>query len=100
MRPLITVDASGHLISTIEDANAGANAITVGTRFEFEKPYETPWGAVPTGVVAVVTEVHEATGELDLEVPEKIPALFMWQGMLILLPFMSEDLGACLRLLG
>jgi hypothetical protein len=99
MRPIITVDVNGHLFSTIEDASVGANAIIVGSRFEFEKPYETPWGEVPTGVVAIVTEVHEATGELDLEVPEKVPALFMWSNVLIMLPFMSEDLGACLRLL-
>lgn len=98
MRPTITVDASGHLFSTIIKKDAPP-AIVVGMRFEFEKPYETPWGEVPAGVVATVTETNEATGELDLEVTENIPALFFWHGSLIMLPFMSEDLSACLQLL-
>lgn len=99
MRPTISIDAAGHLFSTIEDANSGANAITVGSRFEFEKPYETPWGEVPVGIIAIVTEVNEETGELDLEVPEKVPALYLWSNLLIILPFMSDDLTACLHLL-
>jgi hypothetical protein len=99
MRPIITIDATGNLVSTIIDNDVTAPSIAVGTRFTFHKPYETPWGSVPTGVVATVIEAHEATGELDLEVQEKVPALFMWHGLLILLPFMSEDLSACLRLL-
>jgi hypothetical protein len=98
MRPIITIDATGHLFSTIIE-NEETPVIAVGTRFTFEKPYETPWGEVPAGIVATVTENNDATGELDLEVAEKVPALFMWQGMLILLPFMSEDLSACLTLL-
>lgn len=99
MRPIITIDASGHLVSTIEDADTGTSAVNVGTRFEFEKPYETPWGEVPVGVVATVTEVHEATGELYLEVRDVIPALVLWSNLLIMLPFMSDDLANCLRLL-
>jgi hypothetical protein len=99
MRPVITIDQSGNLVSTIIDSDIAAPTITIGTRFTFHKPYETPWGQVPEGVVAVVTETVESTGELDLEVTEKIPALFMWHGVLIMLPFMSEDLSACLKLL-
>jgi hypothetical protein len=99
MRPIITIDQSGHLVSTIIDNDVTAPSIAVGTRFTFHKPYETPWGEVPRGITATVIETHEATGELDLEVQEKVPALFMWHGLLILLPFMSEDLSACLKLL-
>jgi hypothetical protein len=99
MRPIITIDANGSLTSTIIDNDAIAPNIAVGTRFTFHTPYETPWGEVPTGITATVIETHDATGELDLEVQEKLPALFMWHGLLILLPFMSEDLTACLKLI-
>jgi hypothetical protein len=101
MRPLFTLDATGHLVSDITEATAQpANAaIIVGSRFEFEKPYATPWGEVPVGVVAIVTDVHEETGELDLEATTLVPALFLWSNVLIMLPFMSDDLTACLRLL-
>jgi hypothetical protein len=99
MRPIITIDETGHLVSTIIDSDVAAPTIAVGTRFTFHKPYETPWGEVPTGITATVIETIDDTGELDLEVLEKVPALFMWSGMLILLPFMSEDLSACLKLL-
>lgn len=101
MRPLFTVDASGHLVSDIIEADETplSTAIIIGSHFEFEKPYSTPWGDVPVGVIATVTEVHEATGELDLEVHEVVPALFYWQNVIIMLPFMSDDLVSCLRLL-
>jgi hypothetical protein len=99
MRPIITIDANGHLISTLIDNDGASPSIAVGTRFTFHRPYETPWGEVPTGITATVIETVDATGELDLEVEEKVPALFMWSGLLILLPFMSEDLSACLKLL-
>jgi hypothetical protein len=99
MRPIITIDENGQLISTIIDNDSVAPCIAVGTRFTFHRPYETPWGEVPMGITATVIETHDATGELDLEVQEKVPALFMWHGLLILLPFMSEDLSACLKLL-
>ena len=100
MRPMFTIDATGHLVSDIEEAdNARPRIIVVGSRFEFEKPYTTPWGDVPAGVTATVTEVHDETGELDLEVKEKVPALYFWSNLLIMLPFMSDDLIACLHLL-
>jgi hypothetical protein len=99
MRPIITIDATGFLTSTIIDNEDASPNIAVGTRFTFHRPYETPWGEVPTGIIATVIETHDATGELDLEVEEKVPALFMWHGLLIMLPFMSEDLSACLRLI-
>lgn len=99
MKPFFALDATGHLVSAIEEANQALSCITVGTCFEFEKPYSTPWGDVPVGTVAVVTEVHNVTGELDLEVTEKIPALFYWGQLLIMLPFMSDDLATCLHLL-
>jgi hypothetical protein len=99
MRPAITIDETGHLTSTIIDNDSAAPSIAIGTRFTFHRPYETPWGEVPTGITATVIETNDDTGELDLEVQEKVPALFMWSGLLILLPFMSEDLSACLKLL-
>lgn len=99
MRPVITIDETGHLISSIIANDVTVKAIAVGTRFTFHRPYETPWGEVPTGIIATVIETVDATGELDLEVAEKVPALFMWSGLLILLPFMSEDLSTCLKLL-
>lgn len=100
MRPIITVDANGHLISDLTEATDTRVPIEVGSHFEFETAYSTPWGEVPVGVVATVTEVHVDTGELDLEVTQKIPALFLWSNLLIMLPFMSDDLMRCLRLLG
>jgi hypothetical protein len=99
MRPIITMDATGHLFSDIEEAGNVLPHVIVGTLFEFETPYSTPWGDVPKGVVAIVTDVNDATGELDLEVTTKVPALFYWHNALIALPFMSDDLLACLRLI-
>lgn len=100
MRPLFTVDTTGHLVSDITEAEMPiASGVSVGSAFSFDTPYATPWGDVPVGVEAFVTEVHNETGELDLEVRQVVPALFMWSNILIMIPFMSDDLSACLRLL-
>lgn len=98
MRPTFLVTTNGELVSAIRKKGE-QHTLRVGLRLELVQSYATDYGIVPAGARCVVQSVAEEDGTTWLLMDGyPWPALFHWDDMLVLSPYDTEDLVACLRL--
>lgn len=97
MRPTFVVLTNGELVSAI-CRKGEQHALRAGLRLELAYTFDTEYGTVGAGARFVVLKVDEADGTTWLLAEGIEPALFHWDNMLVISPFETEDLLACVRL--
>jgi hypothetical protein len=99
MRPRCTfvVMTNGELVSAI-GVRGEAHALRAGLRLEMAYAYETDYGTVNEAARFCVAKIAEDDGTAWLMAEGIEPALYHWDNMLVISPFDTEDLLACLRL--
>lgn len=97
MRPTFLVTTNGELVSAIRKKGE-RHALRVGLRLELVYPFKTEHGTVAAGARGVVQSVDEEDGTTWLLMEGIEPALLYWDNMLVITPYDTEDLTACIRL--
>lgn len=97
MRPIIAISLTGELVSAIQ-AHGSAPELALGLQVKLTADYETPWGPVKRGSTGRVVAIDSVHGLVDIRMDHEIPALVIWQNTLTLMPFVCDDLLACLQI--
>ena len=97
MRPTFVVTSNGELVSAI-NRKGDQHALRIGLRLDLAYPYRTEYGIVPAGARGVVMKVDEEDGTTWILMEGMEPALFHWDNLLVISPFETDDLVACIRL--
>lgn len=93
MRVTFTLDKNNHAQSEIRSKGA-AHAIAVGTPVTLSANFRTPYGVVLKGAKGFVNSVDEDNGALWILMEGLEPALSLWDNMLLLMPYDTEELLA------
>jgi hypothetical protein len=96
MRVTFTLDNNNHAQSELRSKMA-PHTITVGTPVLVTCPYQTERGVLHAGAKGFVMYVDETTGEVGILMEGIEPALVHWDNMLVIMPYDTEDLLACLE---
>ena len=97
MRPTFVLDKHRCLVSSLR-SKALPHLLRVGYVLSLLVPFETPWGPVPAGIIAIVESVREDDGTVELVVPAYVPALEPWGRRIILVPYATNDLASTMQL--
>jgi hypothetical protein len=95
MRPAIILNAQNKAVSVLVSWFE-ISALSVGTKVELVKDFETPYGKISAGTKGFVDYVDPETGTIWLLMEGIEPALIHWDNMLVLMPFDTEDILDCL----
>lgn len=96
MRNTFTLNDENHLQSAIRRRKE-PHVLTVGSKLVLSKGYRTPHGLVPEGAVGFVEHVDGESGAVWILMEGIEPALLYWDNTLIIVPYDTEDLLACLE---
>lgn len=95
MRPSFLLSADLRPVSALV-RKADADAIPIGTSVTVVTPYTTPYGEIAAGTKGFVEYVDPESGLMEILMEGIEPALLHWGNLLILVPFDTDDLAACL----
>jgi hypothetical protein len=76
---------------------AQPHVLRVGDVFFFAAAYSTEYGDVPEGTKVFVQHVADEDGATWLRAEGDVPALFHWDNLIVIVPYLTEDLLPCLR---
>jgi hypothetical protein len=93
MRATFIVNEDNHAQSDIRPKGA-PHVIAVGTPVALSAAYRTPYGIVPKGAKGFVSAVDEDNGSVWILMEGLEPALALWDNMLLLMPYDTEELLA------
>jgi hypothetical protein len=75
------------------------HTLTIGSTIVLGAAYRTPYGLVPAGTKGFVEYIDEPQGSVWILMEGMEPALLHWDNRLIIVPYDTEDLVACLEVM-
>ena len=99
MRATFKLNTSRGLVSAIR-SKGEPHTLKVGVGIVLTKPFLAQHGLIPAGSKGWIESVAADDGTLWIFMEGSIPALAYWDNRLVLSPFETEDLAACIEVWG
>lgn len=95
MRPTFLLNEHHTPVSALVNRDQ-EGALSVGINIELVKDYHNEYGRIPAGTKGFVDYVDRESGQANVHMEGSAPALIQWENTLVLFPFTTDDLTACL----